>query len=356
MQPYGSEASAQAVQRSAGNGQARPSPVLVDPVACERLARELADRPIPRDEETSALAGFSREEVGNFYLLLVAICHQTTPRGGPPLEGTVGGRHRRGWDYLSARLEAAARGDRTLLDPGRWARLEVGEFSGLFRDPVLGDRLGGPERRTALVRDLGRVMLGHGWRWLEDLYRSCGRRVASGEPNLFGRLAEFAAYRDPVRKKSCFLLALMRNAGLWSFVDDEELGPPVDYHEVRGHLRIGTVVVSDPGLQQRLLKGEPVTAEDDLAIRGAVYDAIMRISALTGLRNPSRLHYLFWNVFRTHCRRHDPLCFAKAPSLPGRYQHLSAFGDERACPFSRVCASASAAERYCEHVFETEYY
>jgi hypothetical protein len=309
----------QEARRVEPEGSSLPSPVHVDVDACRRLARVLTSRPIPKDEEDSALPNFSRAESGNFYLLLVAICHQTSPRGRPPLEGTVGGTHRRGWDYLSAKLEAAACADRTLLEPSRWARISVGEFAGIFRDEILGDRLSEPERRTALVQDLGRVMLEHGWRWLEDLYQLCEGRVVSGEPNLFGLLAGFAAYRDPVRKKSSFLLALMRNSGLWHFVDDEELGPPVDYHEVRGHLRIGTVVVNDSGLRHKLMKGEPVTAEEDVGIRGAVYDAIMLLSELTGLRNPSQLHYLFWNVFRTHCRRDAPLCFSEAPALPARY-------------------------------------
>ena len=57
--------------------------------------------------------------------------------------------------------------------------------------------------------------------------------------NLLNTLGNFSAYRDPVRKKSLFFLSLLRNSGLASFSDDGNLGPPVDYHEVRGHLRIG---------------------------------------------------------------------------------------------------------------------
>ena len=317
------------------------APVEVEVEACRRLAGVLLARPIPMDEEDSSLEGFSRVQVGNFYLLLVAICHQTSPRGKPALEGTVGGVHRRGWDYLSAKLEAATRSDLTLLQPGRWAEIRVGEFTGIFRDKLLGERMSDPDRRTALVQDLGRVMIQSGWGWIEEAYRLCEGRVASGEPNLFGLLTRFAAYRDPVRKKSSFFLALMRNTGLWSYVDDAELGPPVDYHEVRGHLRVGTIVVSDPILRRKLLRQEPVTEEEDVAIRRAVYDAIMLLSELTGLRNPSQLHYLFWNVFRTHCRRDAPLCFAEAPTLAARYQHLAEFGDEIRCPFSGVCASAA---------------
>jgi hypothetical protein len=166
----------------------------------------------------------------------------------------------------------------------------LGRFAGLFRDPVLGDRLSEPEQRSALVRDLGRVMVEHQWRWFEDLYRASQGRVATGHPNLFELLSEFIAYRDPVRKKSAFVLALMRNSGLWTYVDDGALGPPVDYHEVRGHLRIGTVVVTDQSLRRKLMNDVPVTAEEDIAIRRAVYDAIMLISEDPGLRNPSQLH------------------------------------------------------------------
>jgi hypothetical protein len=334
----------------------RPSPVRVDVSACERLALILSSRPIPKDEEESSLPSFSREQVGNFYLLLVAICHQTSPRGRPPLEGTLNGLHRRGWDYLSAKLETGANSDPSLLNPRRWAEMEARELSALFRDSVLGDRLSEPDRRTALVRDLGRVMLAHHWDWLEDLYRVSEGRVATGDPSLFQLLSEFAAYRDPAKKKAALLLALMRNSGLWCYADDDKLGPPVDYHEVRGHLRIGTIVITDPALRRKLVGGLPVTAEEDLAIRSAVYDAIMLLSELTGLRNPSQLHYLFWNVFRTHCRRENPLCFEEAPTLPERYRHLSVFGDDRRCPFSTVCESARASERYSEHVFETDYY
>jgi hypothetical protein len=109
-------------------------------------------------------------------------------------------------------------------------------------------------------------------------------------------------------------------------------------------------------LRRKLLEGIPVTAAEDIAIRASVYDAIMLLSELTGLRNPSQLHYLFWNVFRTHCLHDSPLCHEAAPALPNRYKPLTVFGDHRGCPFSGVCQSASATQRYYEHVFETDFY
>ena len=69
--------------------------------------------------------------IAKVYLVLVAICHQTSPKGRPPLEGTVAGKRKRGWDYLSAKFEDAARADRSLLALG----LSVERVLGLLPRP-----------------------------------------------------------------------------------------------------------------------------------------------------------------------------------------------------------------------------
>jgi hypothetical protein len=276
-----------------------------------------------------------------------------------PLEGIVGKRRLRGWDYLSAKLEERISSDRTLLKPSRLLDLTGDELQMLYRDPETGDRLSDPEGRAQLVRDIGSVMQTEGWLWLEDLYQLTEGHVATGELNLLDGLAKFRAYRDPLKKKSLFLLALMRNTGIWKYVDDSQLGPPVDYHEVRGHLRIGTVRINSNSLRKKLRGRIPVTAEDDLEIRGAVYDSIMMLSELTDLRNPSRLHYMFWNVFRSCCKHESPHC-RTCPSdcsLPTRYVPMAIHpAGHRRCPFSSVCASVNVSQRYQEHAFETDYY
>ena len=79
--------------------------VEVDRAACARVAQWLAAQQIPADAEETTLPGLSEVEIGDFYLFLVAICHQTSPQGVPPLLGTVNGQSRRGWDYLLNRFE-----------------------------------------------------------------------------------------------------------------------------------------------------------------------------------------------------------------------------------------------------------
>jgi hypothetical protein len=333
--------------------------VEVDVAKCERLADILRTRSIPVDKEDTDLPGFSGDEIGNLYLFLVAVCHQTSPPGVPPLEGFVAGVRKRGWDYLSAKFEAAAGLDRALIQPTRWAQMDHREFANLFRDPTFGDRLSDPLSRAALVENLGRVMIKNDWTWIQEAFDLCRSRVSTGNPHLTAVLAEFRAYDDPVRKKSFFFLSLMRNAGIWKYDDDAQLGPPVDYHEVRGHLRIGTVRVIDGILRRKLYDRKPVTASEDIAIRGAVLDAIMLLSDLTGLQNPSQLHYLFWNFFLSCCTRENPHCHACPTdcSLPERYVELAIHSDgRRRCPFAPVCSSVDVAHRYYEHVFSTDYY
>jgi hypothetical protein len=334
------------------------SPVGIDSAACERVASLIGSLEVPADYEEVPPMNLAPAELGNFFLVLIAICHQTSPPDGLPLAGKLNGVFRRGWDYLVGRFADAVRADGALLSSARWSRISAQEVSRLFEDPELGNRLRGAEIRASLIRDLGAKMLAKGWTTANDLYSHCKGRVATGKPNLLEVLAGFRAYNDPVKKKSLYFLAVMGNTGLWKYEDRHSLGPPVDYHEVRGHLRLGTVQVHDPELLRRMKEGRRVTAEEDIALRRSVYDAIMIISDRSGYRNPSQLHYLFWNFFRAVCLRENPQCFRinRPAELPERYRHLATTDDGERCPFAGVCENAGAVDPLREHVFETDYY
>lgn len=333
--------------------------VTVNVDACRRLAGLLRSREIPTARENISLEGMRRQDVGNFHLLSVSVCHQTSPRGRPPLEGYLDGQRLRGWDYLSAKLEAAARADHQILLPSFWSRATTDVVRKLFHDEKLGDRLSDLADRASLIQDLGRKMLEHSWEHADQIYAASRGRIASGAPNLLGLLSEFRAYDDPLRKKSFFFLELMRNAGLWNYTDPEELGAPVDYHEVRGHLRLGTVEIQDPSLHAKLVEAREITPEQDLSIRKVVYSALMLVSEYSGLRNPGQLHYLFWNVFRSCCTRENPHCVSCPSncSLPPRYIPLALSGvGPRRCPFSTCCRSAGGTVMLLEPAIKTSYY
>jgi hypothetical protein len=333
-------------------------PAAVNVEACRELATVLTTLTIPPDREEMSLLELSPQAIGNFYLLLVAICHQTSPRDLPPLEGSVNGRHLRGWDFLSAKLAAAVRADPAMLAPASWSRVSPETVRELFRDAELGERLSDPDGRALLVNDLGRGMLQSSWEHADQLYDAASGRIAGGT-GLLQLLARFRAYSDPVRKKSLFYLALMRNSGLWSYADPEHLGAPIDYHEVRGHLRIGTVEIRDAALRAKLSEGREVTPEEDVSIRGAVQEALALLAENSGVRDLSRLHYMFWNVFRSCCTRESPHCDACPPTcdLPSRYVSMSSAVDgERRCPFQPACKSAGCAVKMVEHRIETDFF
>ncbi|MGO9254840.1 MAG: hypothetical protein ACLQU1_00845 [Bryobacteraceae bacterium] len=327
--------------------------IEIDQTQCRKVAEVLARVEIPRDREESQILGLTAEEVANFYFLAVAICHQTQV-----LRGTVDGEAVRGWDYLSKKLQAAVMLDKTVLDPRRWASMTAKLLGTLFADSQIGETLCDVAGRTELVQDLGTKMLAERWDSVAELYRSAGSRVGTGSPNLLGLIGRFHAYRDPVFKKTYFFLGLMSNSGLWQYVDPENVGAPVDYHEVRGHLRLGTVAIHDPQLRDKLFKGEQVSEQEDIAIRSAVHEAIARISELHENVNPMELHYLFWNILRSICLRGQPLCHrAQHSAFPVRYSPLLKIESvaER-CPFASICPSADEDFRYVEHQFRTDWY
>ena len=330
----------------------------VNILRCQQFADFIRAKDVPRDREEFKIDGLGRLEAGNFYLLLVAICHQTSPFGGVQLHGMVDGNHLRGWDYLAARLKTFALNHREVLTIARWAELGSYELQSIFEDQVYGRTLSDIEGRVQLINDLGRQMIANDWSYAEDLFTAAAGTVSALEPNLLGLLRRFKAYSDPVQKKSIYFLTLMQNSGLWTYTDPENLGPPVDYHEVRGHLRLGTVEILDPLLFQKISHGQPVSASDDISIRKSVFDAILLISQFSGI-SPAQLHYLFWNVFRACCTRVSPHCqkCSVSCSLPTRYVPLAMrAGGERHCPFSDVCASANHDEKIQENIIETEFY
>ena len=308
---------------------------------------------VPGDREEITLTDLSTIEAGNFWLAIVAICHQTSPLGQPPLSGTVNGRSLRGWDYLVAKFQAYVTKRKEFLTPSKWATISKNWITTVF-----GNSLSDPEGRAALLRDLGAQMQRQQITHFHELYMRCDGRIKDGEPNLLSRLTRFAAYSDPVCKKAYFLLAIMRTSCNWTYRDTENLGPPVDYHEIRGHLRVGTVVILDDNIRNCVESGQSLTKEEDIAIRLAVRDAIWQISRESGIRDASVCHYLFWNVFRSHCTRIDPNCLGCRPStLPLRYRSLNVRAEEGQCPMNAIChAFRSGYIPLMEYTCNTEFY
>ena len=313
----------------------------VDESVCQQVVATLKDFAIPKDTEDTSIEGLSPNQTCDFYLMLVGICHQTQS-----LMGTCSGEPKRGWDYLRLKLLNAALEAPGLLNVGAWGTFDEDRLQEIMHDDEEGNTLSDVSGRVALVQDLGNLFLKSGWTSATDLFQASQGDVTK----ILVNLAKSRAYNDPIRKKSYFYLGLVANSNAFELSSLDELGAPVDYHEVRGHLRLGTVTLA-PELRSKLLENETVAQPEDVAIRSAVHEAIKLIAHELFI-SPMRLHYLFWNLFRNICDRKSPSCRIKCDSLPERYQHFSIDG----CPFNGECRSINDDTKLLEHAFFTDWY
>lgn len=333
--------------------------VEVDRERCRRLGRFLDSLHFQLPEEELEPEDIPASDARTFYFLLVAICHQTTPIGKPRLEGTVDGKFYYGYEYLYERWIRAAKADPLILSPGWLLTAEAGDIITILRDRERGSTISDPEGRAELLRDIGRKMLQDGVRHVDEYYAMSGGwlRDHDGRAGLETLFSRFEAYgKDPVKKKLTLFLILMKRYGYWEYRDSENLGAPVDYHEMRLHLRLGTVRVLNETLIKKINSGKVLTSAEDVAIRQAVYDAIFEISRSSG-RIPADLHNLFWHMSRNCCRRDETHCTScsKHGSLPVRYVAL--LRDYR-CAFVEHCRSASLphSEKIKEPLVDTDLY
>ncbi len=321
---------------------------LVDEVRCRSVAAIIKTLGVPNDEEDTSIESLATDELADFYLLLVSICHQTQS-----LCGTIDGVGKRGWDYLRSKLLNAVLLDRTLLTCELWSNLTPNVLKSLFRDSTHGSTLSGIEERVTLVRDLAARYSSLQIDSIQRIYEQSGGYVDQADSGLLFTLSSFRAFSDPVQKKSFFFLGLMGNTGCWTYLDAGRIGAPVDYHEVRGHLRLGTVTLG-ADIDAKIRAGESVSQSEDVAIRAAVAAAISLVANECHC-TPMQLHYLFWNLFRNVCVRDMPHCFEIRSDLylPERYNRLL---EKQCCPLNSICESAGNADGLIEHSFTTDWY
>jgi len=329
--------------------------IEVDRSQCRVLGEFLKTVNFPAAQEEVMQYKIPNRIMSNLYFVVVAICHQTTPHKGPALQGHVDGKLRRGWDYLREKWVRTVEQNSALVSPVSLANITAQDVESILFDDELGSTISDSRGRAAILNDIGQRMIDLGIDDVQSLYElSSGSLVSREGQGLIELLSQFAAYSaDPVQKKLFFFLSLMFNHGFWVYTDPENLGTPVDYHEVRGHLRYGTVKIISEQLRDKILGGKEVTSDADVQIRKAVFDAIMSVSKISN-RTPNDLHYFFWNVFRNCCRRDETHCngCAQHPSCPERYQALS----PTRCIFSVSCQSAGSTVKLTDHLVSTDLY
>ncbi|MCP3161807.1 hypothetical protein [Myxococcus qinghaiensis] len=333
--------------------------ITVNTIKINEIANLLRNTAIAGEEESGEHRfqwTKNSETLANAYLAIVAICHQTSPLGERRLEGHIHNQPKYGWDYLKEKFLLSALDDARWHTPSGWQLITPADLSMLFSDSTSGLTLNRINERAYLLNNLGDQLSTIGLDSITQLFEDCGRHLA-GDNGLFAVLRRTDAYRDPAAKKAQFFLSIAIQECGWHPVDQISLASPVDYHELRGHLRIGTVEISDTSLRAKIERGLTLSEEEDSALRLAVQDANGRIASATRTTTSS-LHYLLWNTFRnccprgslaTHCQACPPSC-----NLPSRYKEAKP--DPQKCIFSSHCDSANKISKPNEPPYMGHYY
>src|SRR5436190_10044655 len=109
--------------------------VIVDETRCESVAEVLRGIEIVGATEDQSLDSLPRELLPDFYFVLVAICHQTSPIDAPPLSGvTKNGRAYTGWDYLRTRLADRVETDHAMVTIPWLLQCEASDLETVFED------------------------------------------------------------------------------------------------------------------------------------------------------------------------------------------------------------------------------
>jgi len=127
---------------------------------------------------------------------------------------------------------------------------------------------------------------------------------------------------DKFRKKSMLLAMALTNRPEHFLRDcGEGWAPVVDYHIQRTALRVGLVVPADSALRKKLVDRTLLEANEELAVRSATYQAMEKLSTISG-RSHAALDYLFFQA-RFRCPE------IGEPDCPH-------------CPFEPACAKEKA--------------
>jgi hypothetical protein len=329
----------------------------VDEIQCLHLAQRLDQvQARPAEFVVPVTSPAEKQREANLWFFLVAICQSTRT-----LQGTLDGQWYRGWDYM---VHAARRA--LLTDPQTFTAAHLQHISEdglrrLFADDGLAehstfDRI--PER-VVQWHDAARLLLERYQGDVMALYEASGHRLR-GEDGILARLNAFAAYSDPVEKKSFLLIMFAQRCGAWQVEDLENLKLAIDYHIMRIALRSGMVRVEDAALARRLKARQPVTAEEDNAVREAVRqacDLLVRYSQ----HSVFAVDNILWMMGRNCCfYDYDPRC---GPNVCQRQAQCTfirsiAYACPHKCLLDGICLASRDDDyrAYWETALYTSYY
>lgn len=288
------------------------------------------------------------------YFYAVAICHQTHH-----LMSRLRGIY--GWDYLEDGFVWLMSNAPEKLHPEWIKKQSITEISkllaGIFSDSGIPehttlDRL---EERAFLMKNTATYVQEEFDGRFELLLDYTGNKLLSDGKGVYEIFPAMEAFRDPLQKKTLFLLKLLQDAELFSICDKENLIPVMDYHMMRVLLRSGAVEVRDDLLKQKLRK--QIRLDDDKGIREACVKAMKIIGEESG-HGILKMNDFYWTLGRSCCAE-TTLCADKVCAKePCTFHEVVKIENHDKCALQEVCkGSIDIDYRSLWHpVIKTHYY
>ena len=277
--------------------------VVVDPDRVDRMADLLTRLPdleafdftgelLPPVGDPDAIAWFTAAT-----LLQFGFWYERDGRWVGSMIAEIGGRTRKGSDYLWAAYQRLALSDRNAVHPETQTLMTPELWHTVAADDHGVDPFPEPRLFSDAAASYGRTMssLGVTADDLIDAANSAARPMQA----LLTLLDHVGGYReDPLRKKSALLGVILRQRPehvLRTPPLDDDAPPIVDYHVQRTALRTGMVVVDDALLSDALGDRRVISADDEAAVRRAAFAAVQRL-ATTSRRSMGAVDWFLFQM------------------------------------------------------------
>lgn len=229
-----------------------------------------------------------------------------------PMIAPVGGKERKGSDYLFYCFQRALARDPEVFIPDRLAAMNDADLDALFHDDNGRNPLPMWSEHLRIIREYA------AWFRVNKTSPRAVVDAANADPKplaaFLDRAGRIPGYREDLLRKKLMLLAVILENRPEHFLhvsDPDSAVPIIDYHLQRSALRTGLVVISDPDLRRTIEARRAVTVEQEGHVRQATYAAIDELVHLSGLSVAAIDYFFFTN--RTRCPEMTPPLCAECP-------------------------------------------
>lgn len=226
-----------------------------------------------------------------------------------PLVDKIDGDVLKGSAYLFRAYTRKLLKDPEFFTTARQSSSSLNEMQDLFRADHGGNPMPATELHLQMAQAYGLDMLA--LRKTPQSILACARQSETPLKTFIQELDKIGGYKeDPLRKKSN-LLALVLNQRPEKFLDfaeGEAVPPVIDYHTMRGCLRMGLVDILDEALRVKIENREIISEAEEWAIRYASYLAVEDVVKLSG-KSLGAVDWFFFAYSRQRCpEMSEPVC------------------------------------------------